>query len=87
MTTPYQVQEYINEKEKANAPILAAFEEDGWDLGVEAYQKEFGENFWTQLYWFAYNYCENCDPDSGFCFTLRERAVGNLCKILRGEQV
>lgn len=86
MTTPYQVQEYINEKEKENAPILEAFE-NGWDSGVEAFEKGLGKNFWTELYWFAYSYCKNGDPDSGFCFTLRERAVGNLTKILMGEEV
>ena len=69
-----------------NEKALAEFE-NGWDSGVEAAEKALGKNFWTELYWFAYSYCKNGDPDSGFCFTLRERAVGNITKLLKGEQI
>lgn len=75
----YQVKKYVDYKNAES--VLSAFE-DGWDYGVEQFEKTFGENEDTARYWGAYKFIKNNDADSGKCFTIRERAVDKIIKQL-----
>lgn len=52
--------------------------EQGWDTFVETYEQKLGENFWTKLYWYAYRFIEDNDPDKGVCFEIRQDAISRL---------
>lgn len=54
--------------------------EQGWDTAVEWYEKNNGQNFWTNLYWYAYKYAIDNDIDGGVCFRMRQDAINYLCK-------
>lgn len=52
--------------------------EDGWDNGVDKFEEQFGKNFWTELYKYAYKFMKDGDADGGICFKIREDAVQHL---------
>ena len=54
--------------------------DESWDEGIEYFEKTYGRNRWTRLYWAAYKYCINGDCDGGKCFRMRQLAINNLKK-------
>lgn len=52
----------------------------GWDDIAESYGATYGKDKLTTLYWSAYDYCEDGDPDSGICFAMREYAIDKMVK-------
>lgn len=52
--------------------------EDGWDDGVQYYERTYGKNFWTELYWYAFKFATDGDYDGGVCFKIRQDAVEHL---------
>ena len=74
--------EVLGEKQVLKACVNSKFE-GSWDDGVETYEDLFGQNFWTELYWYAYKYIENNDVDGGVCGQLRQDAVGHIIKSMK----
>lgn len=60
------------------APVIT--DDMGWDDIAKAYCNAYGVDKWTDLYWQAYEYMENEDPDAGLCFKMREKAIQEILK-------